>query len=204
VLAGEHAYSHVNAFSFRMRASSDAGQWKSICALPRNGFAMLSEQVMPPEAGDRSQRSSSLARGRLGRGLNKTHAQLSRRAGTLRALSDHPLPSCRVSQDSRYGDSMERVLYNTILGAKPILPDGNVVLLLRPMTPAGARKVTTGKMALLSGTLPQLAADYHISIYLRSPAGRVRETCMCLQSSGGGGGAKEWRKRRPATAQSVN
>jgi len=26
--------------------------------------------------------------------------------------------------DSRYGDSMERVLYNTILGAKPLQPDG--------------------------------------------------------------------------------
>ena len=30
----------------------------------------------------------------------------------------------RVTGDSRYGDSMERVLYNTILGAKPLRPDG--------------------------------------------------------------------------------
>ena len=30
----------------------------------------------------------------------------------------------RVTKDSRYGDSMERVLYNTILGAWPIQADG--------------------------------------------------------------------------------
>src|SRR5207245_255345 len=30
----------------------------------------------------------------------------------------------RVTGDSRYGDSMETILYNTILGARPIRPDG--------------------------------------------------------------------------------
>ena len=30
----------------------------------------------------------------------------------------------RVTRDGRYGDSMERVFYNTILGAKPLQPDG--------------------------------------------------------------------------------
>ena len=30
----------------------------------------------------------------------------------------------RVTRDSRYGDSMERVMYNTVLGAKPLQPDG--------------------------------------------------------------------------------
>jgi hypothetical protein len=30
----------------------------------------------------------------------------------------------RVTRDSRYGDSMERVLYNTILGVKPLKEDG--------------------------------------------------------------------------------
>jgi DUF1680 family protein len=29
-----------------------------------------------------------------------------------------------ITADSRYGDSMERVLYNTILGAKPLQPAG--------------------------------------------------------------------------------
>ena len=30
----------------------------------------------------------------------------------------------RVTQDSRYGDSMERMMYNTVLGAKPLRADG--------------------------------------------------------------------------------
>jgi uncharacterized protein len=31
----------------------------------------------------------------------------------------------RITRDSRYGDSMERVMYNTVLGALPIRPDGH-------------------------------------------------------------------------------
>ena len=65
---------------------------------------------------------------------------------------------------------MERVLYNTILGAKPILPDGTSFYYSD--YDAGARKVYhPDKWPCCSGTLPQLAADYHVSIYLRSPAG---------------------------------
>src|SRR5260370_9518346 len=30
----------------------------------------------------------------------------------------------RVARDSRYGDSMERMMYNTVLGAKPLEADG--------------------------------------------------------------------------------
>src|SRR3546814_13457872 len=31
----------------------------------------------------------------------------------------------RITRDSRYGDSMERVFYNTVLGAMPMLADGS-------------------------------------------------------------------------------
>jgi hypothetical protein len=30
----------------------------------------------------------------------------------------------RVTRDSKYGDSMERMMYNTVLGAKPLMADG--------------------------------------------------------------------------------
>src|ERR1700685_1926942 len=65
---------------------------------------------------------------------------------------------------------MERVLYNTILGAWPIQADGTSFYYSDYA--ATGKKVCYGhKWPCCSGTFPQLAADYHISTYLRSPDG---------------------------------
>jgi DUF1680 family protein len=168
VLAGEHAYSHVNAFSSAMQAYLTQGSEKHLRAA-RNGFAMLSEQSYATGGWGPDEGLIEPGKGRLGESLNKTHASFETPCGAYGhfKITRYLL---QVSQDSRYGDSMERVLYNTILGAKPILPDGTSFYYSD--YDAGARKVYhRDKWPCCSGTLPQLAADYHISIYLRSPAG---------------------------------
>jgi len=72
-----------------------------------------------------------------------------------------------VTRDSRYGDSMERVLYNTIAGATPILADGTSFYYSDYNN--SARKVHHGdKWPCCSGTFPQLTADYGISSYYKS------------------------------------
>jgi uncharacterized protein len=77
----------------------------------------------------------------------------------------------RITKDSRYGDSMERMLYNTIAGATPILSDGTTFY-YSDYNDQGARKVHyKDKWPCCSGTFPQLTADYHISTYLRSTDG---------------------------------
>jgi DUF1680 family protein len=76
----------------------------------------------------------------------------------------------RVTGDSRYGDSMETILYNTILGARPIRPDG--VSFYYADYNRDAKKVDyEQKWPCCSGTFPQLTADYGISSYLRSAHG---------------------------------
>jgi DUF1680 family protein len=71
----------------------------------------------------------------------------------------------RVTRDSRYGDSMEQVLYNTIAGAKPILADG-ASFYYSDYNSEGAKKVHYKDMwPCCSGTFPQLTADYGISSY---------------------------------------
>ena len=76
----------------------------------------------------------------------------------------------RVTKDSRYGDSMERVLYNTIAGATPILADGTSFYYSDYNN--SARKVHhRDKWPCCSGTFPQLAADYGISSYYQSQDG---------------------------------
>ena len=87
----------------------------------------------------------------------------------LWALQDHAL-SVALTKDAHFGDSMERVLYNTILGAWPIQADGTSFL-LRGLRNTGKKGWHRDKWPCCSGTFPQLAADYHISTYLRASDG---------------------------------
>ena len=65
---------------------------------------------------------------------------------------------------------MERVLYNTVLGAKPLLPDGTSFY-YSDYTMSAHKNYAHDKWPCCSGTLPQIAADYGISSYF---AGVVR------------------------------
>jgi len=76
----------------------------------------------------------------------------------------------RATKDSKYGDSMERVLYNTIGGATATLPDGTTFYYSDYNKTA--KKVHYGqKWPCCSGTFPQLAADYGISSYFQGQDG---------------------------------
>ena len=76
----------------------------------------------------------------------------------------------RVTRDSRYGDSMERVLYNTIAGANPILSDGTSFY-YSDYNHDGSKVHYRDKWPCCSGTFPQLTADYGISSYYKSDDG---------------------------------
>jgi DUF1680 family protein len=65
---------------------------------------------------------------------------------------------------------MERVLYNTILGAWPIQADGTSFY-YSDYASTGKKVWYRDKWPCCSGTFPQLAADYHISTYLRASDG---------------------------------
>ena len=76
----------------------------------------------------------------------------------------------RVSGDSRYGDSMERVMYNTVLGVKPMQSDGRAFY-YADYNYAGKKVYSNHRFPCCSGTLPQVAADYRINTYLRDREG---------------------------------
>jgi DUF1680 family protein len=77
----------------------------------------------------------------------------------------------RVSRDSRYGDSMERVLYNTILGAKPLKEDGSSFYYSDYTNHFANKGYHRDKWPCCSGTFPQLTADYGISSYFHDRKG---------------------------------
>ena len=72
----------------------------------------------------------------------------------------------RVTRDSRYGDSMERVMYNTVLGAKPLEADGHAFY-YSDYNFKGSKFFHDSRWPCCSGTLPQVAADYRLNLYFR-------------------------------------
>jgi len=169
VLPFEHAYSHVNAFSSAMQAYLTLGSEKHLRAA-KNGFEMLlTTQSFATGGWGPDEAFGEPDRGQLGDSLRTTHASFETPCGAYGhfKITRYLL---RATKDSRYGDSMERVLYNTILGAWPIQADGTSFYYSDYATTG--RKVWYGqKWPCCSGTFPQLAADYHVSTYLRSADG---------------------------------
>lgn len=169
VLQGEHAYSHVNAMSSAMQAYLVLGSQKHLRAA-QNAFRILEAQSFatggwgPGEALLRPNTDD------LGRSVLVQPASFETPCGSYAhfKLTRYLL---RVTGDPHYGDSMERVLYNTVLGAKPILPDGSAFY-YSDFTLSGHKTYHRDKWPCCSGTLPQVAADYGISTYLGGVPGQ--------------------------------
>jgi DUF1680 family protein len=167
VLPGLHAYSHVNALNSAAQAWLVLGSEKHLRAA-RNGFDFVrdtqsyatggwgpNESFRVPDSGD------------LGASLTSTHASFETPCG---AYGHFKIARylMRVTGDSRYGDSMEQVLYNTILGALPILPDGESFY-YSDYNNVASKFRHEDKWPCCSGTFPQITADYGISSYFRAP-----------------------------------
>jgi hypothetical protein len=99
--------------------------------------------------------------------LTKTHASFETPCGSYAhfKLTRYLL---RVTRDSRYGDSMERMMYNTVQGALPLQENGKNFY-YSDYNFDGRRVYKEARWACCSGTLPQVAADYRINTYFREP-----------------------------------
>ncbi|HEX3891434.1 MAG TPA: beta-L-arabinofuranosidase domain-containing protein [Terracidiphilus sp.] len=169
VLPFKHAYSHVNAFNSAMQAYITLGSEKHLRAAA-NGFDMLQKtQSFATGGWGPNEGFGEPGVGQLGDSLALTHASFETPCGAYGhfKITRNLL---RVTKDARYGDSMERVLYNTILGAWPIQADGTSFY-YSDYANTGQKAWYKDKWPCCSGTFPQLAADYHISTYLRAPDG---------------------------------
>jgi len=167
-LAGRHAYSHVNSLCSAMQAYLTAGSAKHLRAA-KNGFDMLLAQSYAtggwgPDETLRAPDSDDLAAS-----LENTHSSFETPCGSYAhfKLTRYLL---RVTRDSRYGDSMERVMYNTILGAKPLQPDGRTFY-YADYNFDGKKFYKQAHWPCCSGTMPQVAADYRINTYFRDSTG---------------------------------
>ncbi len=163
VLANHHAYSFCNALSSAMEAYICTGSQKHLLAA-KNAFEMISE-VQSFATGGWGPNESFVApdSSTLFNSLSSTHSSFETPCGSYAhfKLTRYLL---RVTRDGRYGDSMERVFYNTVLGAKRLEPDGHAFY-YSDYNFEGKRVYFGDRWPCCSGTLPQVAADYHILGY---------------------------------------
>ena len=167
-LPGEHAYSHVNALSSALQSYLVLGDEQYLRAA-RNGLQFVQEQSFATGGWGPDEAFVEPGKGLLGASLGTTHASFETPCGSYGhfKITRYLL---RVTRDSRYGDSMERVLYNTIAGATPILADGTSFY-YSDYNNAGKKVHYRDKWPCCSGTFSQLSADYGISSYYKSQDG---------------------------------
>ena len=168
VLPGLHAYSHVNALCSALQSYLTDGSEKHLRAAT-NGFQMVLDQSFATGGWGPNEGFQKPGNDGLLNTLKSTHNSFETPCGAYGHFKVARY-LMRITGRSTYGDSMEAVLYNTILGARPIQPDG--VSFYYADYNHDAHKVDyEQKWPCCSGTFPQLTADYGISSYLHDPHG---------------------------------
>lgn len=167
-LVGRHAYSHVNALGSAAAAYLAMGDEKYLRAA-KNAFGFVQEQSYATGGWGPREHFIAPGSGVLGESLNNVHASFETPCGSY-AHFKIARYLMRITGDPRYGDSMEQLLYNTVLGAKAIQPDGRSFY-YSDYTFTGAKAFFGKAWPCCSGTLPQIAADYRISAYFKSERG---------------------------------
>jgi uncharacterized protein len=169
ILVNHHAYSFCNALSSAMQVYLANGSRKHLRAAS-NAFDMITAtQSFATGAWGPNESFGAPESGFLYNSLNGTHNSFETPCGSYAhfKLTRYLL---RVTRDGRYGDSMERVLYNTVLGAKALQPDGRAFYYSDYHS--GGRKVYfNDAWPCCAGTLPQVTADYRILAYFRDADG---------------------------------
>jgi DUF1680 family protein len=164
-----HAYSYFNALNSAMQAYLTTGSTKHFLAA-RNGFDIVTQtQSYATGAWGPNESFSETDSGALYKSLSTTHRSFETPCGSFAhfKLTRYLL---RATTDGRYGDSMERVFYNTILGAKPLQADGHAFY-YSDYNEAGTKSYFPDRWPCCAGTLPLVTADYRRLLYFRDADG---------------------------------
>ncbi len=167
-LEGRHAYSHVNSMCSAMQAYLTLGNEKYLGAA-QNGFDFVAAQSFATGGWGADEILRAPGSDEMYKSLTGTHSSFETPCGSYAhfKLTRYLL---RVTRDPRYGDSMERVMYNTVLGSLPLQADGRNFY-YSDYNLKGRKVYHDANWACCSGTLPQVAADYRIGAYFRDPRG---------------------------------
>ena len=159
-----HAYSHVNTLSSAALAYQVKGDKRYLDAL-KNAYDYLSKN-QTFATGGYGPNELLVPHAELLRLLGETHNTVETQCCSWAAfkMSRYLI---LFTGDARYGDWIERVLYNCIGASLPNAADGRVFY-YADYNPAGARKVLYDSgWSCCSGSRPMAIAGYHDLIYFK-------------------------------------
>ncbi len=169
VLPGRHAYSHVIALSSAGKARLVLGDEKYLRAMQNATQFLASSQQFATGGWGPNETFIEPHKGRLYESLRATNDHFETPCGSYAAIKLARYLLCATG-DARYGDGLERVVFNGILAAKEPDADGDYPYYSTYGT--GAHKVFYAKKwPCCSGTLVQGVADYVKNIYFRAHDG---------------------------------
>jgi DUF1680 family protein len=166
---GLHAYSHVNTFSSAAMAYAVTGDPKYL-TIVRNAYDFIQdsqcyatggygpmERIMPPD-------------GRLGKSLEINYNSFETPCGSWAGfkLSRYLM---EFTGEARYGDWIERLLYNGIGAALPMGPGGQTFYYSDCRASVGMKVYFWTTFTCCSGTYIQDVAAYHDLIYFQDGSG---------------------------------
>lgn len=163
VLPDHHAYSYTNALSSAMQAYLTLGSKKHLRAAANAFDFIQTTQSYATGGWGPDERFRSPDSDDLFQSLSDTHKSFETPCGSYAhlKLARYLL---RVTGDSKYGDSIEQVIYNTVLGAKNLQQDGHAFY-YSDNNFDGKKVYHKEKWTCCSGTLPQVTCDYHVCAY---------------------------------------
>lgn len=169
VLPGLHAYSHFNALSSAARAYLALGDEKYLRTIT-NAWDMLEKTQWFASGGwGPNEEFVEPSKGLLGNSLLSTRNHFETPCGSYAhfKLARYLM---RITGQSRYGDGLERMLYNGILAAKEMGPDGQTFY-YSDYGPLARKDYRVAPWPCCSGTYPQVVADYLVGAYFHDDSG---------------------------------
>jgi len=167
VLPGKHAYSHTIALSSGAQAYLHLGDEKYRKALV-NAYTFMEPQRFASGGWGPEEQFVPLHQGKLAASLTSSKAHFETPCGSF---ADLKLARylIRFTGEARYGDGLERTLYNTMLAARMPDSDGGYPY-YSDYSPAGEKRYYPQKWPCCSGTLVQGVSDYVLNAYFHDDA----------------------------------
>jgi hypothetical protein len=162
VLPLKHAYSHTIALSSGGQAYLQMGAGKYKQALV-NAWDYMEPQRFASGGWGPEEQFVELHKGKLAASLDHSKAHFETPCGSF---ADMKLARylIRLTGGARYGDGLERTIYNTILATRFPDSDGDYPY-YSSYAPAAAKEYYQKKWPCCSGTLVQGVADYVLDVY---------------------------------------
>jgi hypothetical protein len=166
VLPGRHAYSHVMALNSAARAYVELGDPRYRAAAA-NGWKFLEMQSYASGGWGPNETLVRPGTGALAASLTTTDNHFETPCGCY-ATTKLARYLMRFTADARYGDALERVMYNGVLAVKAPDSEGNSPY-YSSYNPGATKVFYPAKWPCCSGTLVQGVADYVRNVYFRAP-----------------------------------